>query len=271
MIPLITSEAGQCLTMANWQEAGIQTVSCHLVDLLMKPGFDGLCAVPDLASYVGWSDSIVLNASMPNPLREGSYEIRSKYDGHRARYTIEDILTLISHLNPNYVALPEGLHQQHHTVWKLLPDVKTLFFSPDDIPDKIDNRSYGVYFYYDGQMPVSECLETIKRYRDLPCYVFGDLNSEVLSVLAGEGVEYLESDRPASDAFEGVLYHEEGLIFITAPSEARNFDPIHKQCPCATCRQGFSRAYLHHLFNHTPLLCQRLLIQHNVTYATLIG
>ena len=42
------------------------------------------------------------------------------------------------------------------------------------------------------------------------------------------------------------------------------FETIDPECTCPTCSQQFTKAYLHHLLQQTPLLCHRLLIQHNV-------
>ena len=41
--------------------------------------------------------------------------------------------------------------------------------------------------------------------------------------------------------------------------------PVDETCPCSTCRQGFSRAYLHHLIRCGELIGMTLLVQHNIT------
>ena len=60
-VPVLTSLAGSCLTAANWQEAGVHRASFHLAALLMKPGYDLLKTLPNLAAYVAWDESLVLN------------------------------------------------------------------------------------------------------------------------------------------------------------------------------------------------------------------
>ena len=80
------------------------------------------------------------------------------------------------------------------------------------------------------------------------------------------GVQIVESDKPASDACSGVVYSSEGDISILDATFEMQFEPIDAGCECPTCSQQFTRAYLHHLLQHTPLLCQRLLVQHNVHY-----
>lgn len=83
-----------------------------------------------------------------------------------------------------------------------------------------------------------------------------------------DGEAYYLSDKPANDGFLGYVYTSSGRQSITAVDNVSNFSVLDVACACPTCQQKFTRAYLCHLYQHTPLLCQRLLIQHNV-YAAL--
>lgn len=266
MIPLITSESGLCLTGANWHDAGVTIVACHLSALLMKPGFELLNNAGDLASYIGMDGDIALNASMLKVDAKGGFTLRSTYDGARTHYTIHQIILLIKQLNPSLVILPEGMRQFDHALWETLPDTMQVFLSSSDCPKQSMTRSFGVYFDYDASTPVAQLLEQIEQYSELPCYVAGDLDESLIQRLTLLGVLYLESDIPARDACQGVIYHHEGKIAITDHEQALRFDLIDESCLCSTCKQGFSRAYMHHLLAHTPLLCQRFLVTHNVHY-----
>ena len=82
------------------------------------------------------------------------------------------------------------------------------------------------------------------------------------------GVEYVSSNVPASDACNGRIYSDDGLIVLKDDAYRMDFNTIDKTCSCPTCDQQLTRAYLHHLFDHTPLLCQRFLIQHNIRFVT---
>lgn len=77
------------------------------------------------------------------------------------------------------------------------------------------------------------------------------------------GVEYIESCEPAQLGLNGTVYTTEGIIDLKDERFAQQFETINSRCSCCTCAASFTKAYLHHLFLHTPLLCQRLLIQHN--------
>jgi len=89
-----------------------------------------------------------------------------------------------------------------------------------------------------------------------------------INKLTLQGIEILaqpiDSDAPAKAGMQGQVCAEEGLINILDASMAMDFNPISNHCACKTCQQPFSRAYLHHLLQNTPLLAQRFLIQHNV-------
>lgn len=78
---------------------------------------------------------------------------------------------------------------------------------------------------------------------------------------------YGESDKPANDACSGIVYSADGAIDLREKRYAMQFECIDEQCQCPTCRQRLTRAYLHHLLEHTPLLCHRFLIQHNVYHS----
>ena len=75
------------------------------------------------------------------------------------------------------------------------------------------------------------------------------------------------SDEPAKAAMQGIVYTKEGDIDLTDPKFQMQFTNIDDSCSCPTCNQKLSKAYLHHLLIHTPLLCQRFLIQHNAFFS----
>lgn len=79
-----------------------------------------------------------------------------------------------------------------------------------------------------------------------------------------DGLTLYVSDRPAHDALQGRVYQSDGLLSLQDPLYALDFQLLEAHCVCPTCQQSFTRAYLHHLLQSTPLLCQRLLMMHNV-------
>lgn len=75
------------------------------------------------------------------------------------------------------------------------------------------------------------------------------------------------SDLPASDAYQGIFYTQSGGLDILESRFEKDLDLLDSACTCQTCLQGFTRSYLHHLRQHTPLLAQRMMIEHNVFFS----
>ncbi len=88
------------------------------------------------------------------------------------------------------------------------------------------------------------------------------------TLLLSRSDHWTVSDKPAEEAMQGLVYNTEGAFSITDPGMRLQFESLDTGCQCPTCKSGFTRAYLHHLFLHTPLLCQRLLVQHNISFTS---
>jgi queuine tRNA-ribosyltransferase len=184
------------------------------------------------------------------------------------QYTVEDIVKVISSLQPTIVMLPENLIQflplqnlpLPESVGLIVPYTERRKFSAD-------NRQTKTYKIcsndHKGEMELSALFV---KGQETPDYVVGDLSLAQMLVLAQQGVAYIESDIPAREACLGRVYCGEGVISIDNAEFAMQFEVIDKDCLCPTCTQLFTRAYLHHLLGQTPLLCQRLLVQHNIHY-----
>jgi queuine tRNA-ribosyltransferase len=217
---------------------------------------------------------------MPKPDKNNQFLIRSDYDGHMRRYSFEEIMMLIAKLKPTFVVLPEGICQQDQFSWKSLPSTIFPFFPLVDSPGPNETSPYGWYCtsrpgiasqqYFvrqvDGMLEISEGLRCSQQalFFDKPCYVAGDFSPSLLNHLQQSNISYVESNRPADDAYRGIAYQKAGVLKITEEQYQMQFETLEFDCGCSTCNQKLSKAYLNYLFQSTPLLCQRLLIQHNI-------
>lgn len=267
MIPVLTTKAGSSLTTANWLESKIDMVSYDLTSLLMKPGMDFLRSLPDLAHYVGWPGLLTLNASLANRGADGRYAVRSHYDGRLSYYSVEELVELIRALNPSMAILPKGVLEANSALLESLPKTMLLFLHATDLPAPFTlTRPCHVYVSFDEKTSLPEILETMAQYQGMHCYVAGDMSLALMVEMLNNGVQFVESDKPAADAMSGLVYSRDGELSLDSDEYSMQFDVIDKTCQCPTCVQKLTRAYLHHLLEHTPLLCQRLLVQHNVFY-----
>ncbi|WP_019218200.1 tRNA-guanine transglycosylase [Legionella tunisiensis] len=265
LTPVLTTEAGNCLTVANWQEVGIKAGVYYLDALLMKPGIAYLKKFAPLSNYTGWQGITVLNASL-STAKNGVYSLRSCYDGSRIDIDQNELLSLIGLLQPDRVALPYRLFNGSTlNAWQTLAKTSVLFASVDEHSPTYPDWLPGRYIHYGCTKLFSDFIQELRQYADSPLYLAGEFESEQLQELAGYNVWHVESDKPARDAMRGRVYSQEGVIDILDSRQAEDYRPI-ANCSCPTCQQLFTRAYLHHLIMHTPLLCQRFLIQHNVHY-----
>ncbi|MCW8451395.1 tRNA-guanine transglycosylase [Legionella quinlivanii] len=256
-IPVVTTSAGNCLSMSNWKSAGVGQLSFYLDELLMKPGLaffedNNL----DLRSYCGWFGDWVLNLGSLRILNTHC-QIRSRYDGQLISIELPELAALILKLNPDFLVLPIAAGSLE-ILWRDLPANIKLISNSDA------NPVFGICSYSPG-----ECFKTfysLVQDSQQPLYLMGSFNWQQFQQLAGLPLHIVESDQPAADALSGKVYA--GMEVLNLQDEIWRMDhqPIDKHCGCSACQQGLTRAYFHHLLQHTPLLCQRFLIQHNIHY-----
>lgn len=262
-IPVLTSEAGLCLTTENWQEVNVTAASYSLESLLYKPGKDILKKIKDITQYLVWPGVIVLNAISLAANKEGFFVLKSPYDGSKITFTFFDLLELIQHLKPNAVILPKNIIHDCPQFWGHWHDSIFPFFHVDDVEKQSTDQSHGVYFNAD----VSKLSwEQLDQWSCVPRYVIGHFEPKLIQNLRDKGIEFIETDEPAKAAMQGKVYSWPGNVDLMDAKTQMQFETIDAECTCPTCAQQFTRAYLHHLLQHTPLLCQRFLIQHNVFY-----
>lgn len=173
--PNLTKPSGQALTTENWLSIGIETISCDLQSLLVKPGFSVLQKQGHLKNYWAWPGKLILNCTDVN-------QFKSPINGQTLKFTPDAIESLIE------------------------------IIQPDEVTHLPNNQ--------------------------------GNL--------------------PAEDALNGKIYTaQNGCFSIEDSSVTLDFALLDASCKCPACGAGLTRAYFHHLFKHTPLLCHRWLIMHN--------
>ena len=172
-IPIGTSPAGLCLTAANWQEVQVNSMAFYLDALLIKPGFSLIMQIPNLAHYLGWSGTIVLNASKLKANKAGIFNLSSPFDGSRLQLTSDQLAEVILHIKPDAVLLPAEFIQQYPEIWAQWNEEIIPFIHVDDLPKQDLARSHGVYFNFDSYSNKNNCAAEAKKWAHLPRYVTG--------------------------------------------------------------------------------------------------
>lgn len=266
-IPVLTTEAGLCLTADNWQQAQVPAAAYYLDSLLLKPGYDMLKKIPDLKRYLGWHKTLILNASKFKANKEGLCTLVSPYDGAKIKLTLHELVELLITLEPDAVILPPAILKNVPDFWSMWNVATIPFFTANDLAYENIDRDHGIYFENDNSLSHPEFVKRVSQYSHKPCYVTGTVSLELMTLLKSHDVSYIESDEPARLAFNGIVYNHAGQSDIKNEQMAQQFHVIESACQCPTCSHKLTNAYLHHLLLHTPLLCQRFLIQHNVYFA----
>jgi queuine tRNA-ribosyltransferase len=98
-----------------------------------------------------------------------------------------------------------------------------------------------------------------------PRYLMGVGKPHDLVESVARGVDLFDCVLPTRNARNGQVFTPDGPLTITHARFTRDSAPLDAACPCEAC-QGFSRAYLRHLFLSRELLAYRLLSLHNLTF-----
>jgi len=89
--------------------------------------------------------------------------------------------------------------------------------------------------------------------------------SEDLLVCVALGVDMADCVFPTRTARFGVALTFNGPLNLRLSKHAQDFKSIDDSCPCPTCKQQISRAYLHHLVTEETVAAHAI-TQHNVTF-----
>jgi queuine tRNA-ribosyltransferase len=80
------------------------------------------------------------------------------------------------------------------------------------------------------------------------------------------GIDQFDCVSPTRLGRHGQLYTSNGRLTITRPDFKDDPGPIQADCGCYTCRTGFSRGYIRHLFAANELLAYTLCSVHNLFF-----
>lgn len=266
-VPHFTTSAGSCLTQANWHDLSIHVGLCDFANIVIKPGIDFWKQGMSLRSYLAWDRILVLDASQLTLNVDAQFVLCSPYDGARIKLSIADFWDLVQQLKPDALLMPADLPGRPMGIIRLLfpgpPMESDTYVRANEVPSFSDSDQH----------------PNVERF----------LTAKDALFFMHQGKLLYASDQPARDASQGIIYQEEGILDITDPQYRMDFnllnsaspvlDPanqsrdvvvgsaveaLNAKCICPTCQQSFTRAYLHHLLQSTPLLCHRLLLMHNV-------
>ncbi len=126
-----------------------------------------------------------------------------------------------------------------------------------------------------GGLSVGEPIDDMYRILDAvahrmpegkPRYLMGVGTPMDLITGIENGIDMFDCVMPTRNARNGQLFTSEGILTLRNAIHRDSPLPVDPACSCLTCRTGFSRAYLRHLFVARELLYFRLASIHNLHF-----
>ncbi len=262
-VPQATSSAGLCLSMNDWSLAGIKALSFSLESLLIKPGVALLKSIRDIRQYLPWPGVFIFNAGQIHLNKEGNCTVISPFDGSKCTLSCSELIEIVLQLKPDLVILPKDSLKHAPKLFANWDESIFPYFGEEDLQQEI-KQPHGMYFNLEDPKGYEHWMTYLQKSVRQPCYVAGKINLELMKQLHTKDVQWIESNEPAEDAVQGRVYSSNGLLDLMEDRHEQIFETIDTHCLCSICSQPFTQAYLHHLLIHTPLLCQRYLIAHNL-------
>lgn len=102
--------------------------------------------------------------------------------------------------------------------------------------------------------------------RQWPRHLLGIGEPEDLFACVERGVDQFDCVSPTRLGRHGLVYTPTGKLSVSGPEHKDDPRPIQSDCGCYTCRTGFSRGYIRHLFAANELLAYTLTSLHNLYF-----
>jgi queuine tRNA-ribosyltransferase len=99
-----------------------------------------------------------------------------------------------------------------------------------------------------------------------PRHLLGIGEPEDLFSCVERGIDQFDCVAPTRLGRHGQVYTPDGRLHLTRPELKEDARPIQADCGCYTCRTGFSRGYIRHLFAANELLGYTLASLHNLYF-----
>jgi queuine tRNA-ribosyltransferase len=119
--------------------------------------------------------------------------------------------------------------------------------------------------------PIDRMHETLREVApaldaERPRYVMGIGTPRDILVAIGAGADMFDCVLPTRNARNGQALTRAGRVVVKQARYKDDPRPIDERCGCACCAEGYSRAYLRHLYLAGEILCLRLLSLHNLHF-----
>lgn len=132
----------------------------------------------------------------------------------------------------------------------------------------LDGIALGGFSVGEANADMHATLERVVHYVDpaRPRYLMGVGTPRDLVRAIACGVDIFDCVIPTRNARNGQAFTSQGRLVIRNSVHRNDRRPLDETCDCAVCTQGYTRAYLRHLYIAKELLVYQLLTQHNLHF-----
>jgi queuine tRNA-ribosyltransferase len=132
----------------------------------------------------------------------------------------------------------------------------------------LDGLALGGFSVGEPNADMHRTLDAVVQYVDpkRPRYLMGVGTPVDLVRAIGFGVDVFDCVMPTRNARNGQVFTSSGKLVIRNAVYREDKRPLDEACDCPTCAQGFSRAYIRHLYVAKELLAYELLSVHNLRF-----
>ncbi len=130
-----------------------------------------------------------------------------------------------------------------------------------------DGYAVGGLAVGEGQEAMFNCLDFAPEQlpQEKPRYLMGVGKPDDIVGAVARGIDMMDCVLPSRSGRTGQVFTRRGVLNIKNARHQNDPRPLDDECTCPAC-QGYSRAYLHHVFRSQEIISSMLLTWHNLHY-----
>ncbi|KIK67384.1 hypothetical protein GYMLUDRAFT_69568 [Collybiopsis luxurians FD-317 M1] len=289
-MPVATQAAIKGLTPEQVESLGVTLILNNTYHLNLRPGVQVLKSAGGAHKFEGWKRNMLTDSggfqlvslSKFTTITEEGALFSSPFNGEPTMLTPEesikiqhsigaDIIMQLDDVVPSLLQGPRVEEAMERSVRWLDRCIQY-----HDTSEKKETQN--LFAIVQGGLDPTlrdRCLNGMLERQDrVAGYAIGGLSGgeeKDLLVCVALGIDMADCVFPTRTARFGVALTHSGPINLRLGKHATDFIPIDSTCPCPTCKDGTSRAFLHHVVTHETAAAHALTIHNIVFQAQVMG
>jgi len=285
-MPVGTAATVKAMMPESVAATGAQILLGNTYHLMLRPGAERVARLGGLHKFMNWDGPIltdsggfqVMSLADLRKLTEDGVTFRSHVDGSKHMLSPEtsmeiqrllgsDIVMCFDECTPHPATYEQARESMELSMrWSVFEDLRAQ--SAAKLTDiGFEGYAIGGLAVGEGQEAMFGVLDYAPDMlpRDKPRYLMGVGKPDDLLGAVERGVDMFDCVLPSRSGRNGQAFTRYGVVNIKNARHADDPRPLDADCSCPCC-QGYSRAYLHHVFKAQEIICSMLLTWHNLHY-----